>query len=36
MSRYRRLKIEGEAFFYTLALARRGGNANQLSERFGA
>jgi hypothetical protein len=36
MSRYRRLKIEGEAFFYTLALAHRGGNASQLSERFGA
>jgi hypothetical protein len=24
MSRYRRLKIEGEAFFFTLALADRG------------
>jgi hypothetical protein len=24
MSRYRRLKIEGGAFFYTLALADRG------------
>jgi hypothetical protein len=36
VSRYRRLKIEGGAFFYTLALADRRGNANQLSERFGA
>jgi hypothetical protein len=35
MSRYRRLKIEGGAFFCTLALADRGGNANQLSECFG-
>jgi putative transposase len=26
MSRYRRLKIEGGAFFFTLALADRGGN----------
>jgi hypothetical protein len=30
MSRYRRLKIEGGAFFYTLALADRGGNAPEL------
>jgi hypothetical protein len=35
MSRYRRLKIEGGAFFYTLALADRGGNATELSGRFG-
>jgi hypothetical protein len=35
MSRYRRLKIEGRAFLYTLALADRSGNANQLSECFG-
>ena len=27
MSRYRQLKIEGGAFFYTLALTDRGGNA---------
>jgi putative transposase len=26
MSRYRRLKIEGGAFFFTLALAGRGGD----------
>jgi hypothetical protein len=26
MSRYRRLKVEGGAFFYTLALADRGGD----------
>jgi hypothetical protein len=26
MPRYRRLKIEGGAFFYTLALADRGGD----------
>jgi len=30
MSRYRRLKIEGGAFFCTLALADRGGNATDL------
>jgi hypothetical protein len=35
MSRYRRLKIEGGAFFYTPALADRGGNATELSGRFG-
>jgi hypothetical protein len=35
MSRYRRLKIEGGAFFYTLALADPGGNATKLSGRFG-
>jgi hypothetical protein len=35
MSRYRRLKIEGGAFCYTLALADRGGNATELSGRFG-
>jgi len=35
MSRYRRLKIEGGAFFYALALADRGGNASELSGRFG-
>jgi len=35
MSRYRRLKIEGGVFFYTLALADRGDNATELSERFG-
>jgi hypothetical protein len=35
MPRYRRLKIEGGAFFYTLALADRGSNANELSGRFG-
>jgi hypothetical protein len=33
MSRYRRLKIEGGAFFYTPA--DRGGNATKLSRRFG-
>jgi hypothetical protein len=32
MSRYRRLKIEGGAFFYTLALADRG---SDLLVRFG-
>ena len=31
MSRYRRLKIEGGAFFYALALADRGG----VNERVG-
>jgi len=31
MSRYRRLKIEGGAFFFTLALADRGGD---LSGRY--
>jgi hypothetical protein len=36
MSRYRRLKIEGGAFFYALALAECGDNTNQLSERLGA
>jgi hypothetical protein len=36
MSRYRQLKIEGGAFFCTLALADRRRTANQLSERFGA
>jgi hypothetical protein len=35
MSRYRRLKIEGGALFFTLALADRGGNATELSGRFG-
>jgi hypothetical protein len=35
MSRYRRLKIEGGALFCTLALADRGGNATELSGRFG-
>ncbi len=35
MSRDRRLKIEGGAFFYTLALADGGGNATELSGRFG-
>jgi hypothetical protein len=35
MSRYRRLKIEGGAFFFTLALANRGGYATELSGRFG-
>jgi hypothetical protein len=35
MSRYRRLKIEGGAFFFTLTLADRGGNATELSGRFG-
>jgi hypothetical protein len=35
MSRYRRLKIEGGAFFYTLALADRASNATELSGRFG-
>jgi hypothetical protein len=35
MSRYRRLKIDGGAFFLTLALADRGANANELSGRFG-
>jgi hypothetical protein len=34
MSRYGRLKIEGGVFFYTLALANRGGNATELSGRF--
>jgi hypothetical protein len=34
-SRYRRLKIEGGAFFYTLALADRGGDATESSRRFG-
>jgi len=33
--RYRRLKIEGEAFFFTLALTDRGGVAAELSGRFG-
>jgi hypothetical protein len=33
--RYRRLKIEGGAFFFTLALAGRGGNATELFGRFG-
>jgi hypothetical protein len=32
MSRYRRLKIEGGAFFFTLAVADRGGD---LLFRFG-
>jgi hypothetical protein len=32
VSRYRRLKIEGGAFFFTLALAGRGGD---LLVRFG-
>jgi len=35
MFRYRRLKIEGGVFFYTLALAGCGGNATELSRRFG-
>jgi len=35
MSRYRRLKIEGGAFFFTLALTDRGSNATELSGRFG-
>lgn len=35
ISRYRRLKIESGAFFYSLALADRRGNATELSERFG-
>ena len=35
MSRDRRLKIEGGAFFNTLALADGGGNATELSGRFG-
>jgi hypothetical protein len=35
MSRYRRLKIEGGGFFFTRALADRGGNATELSGRFG-
>jgi hypothetical protein len=35
MSRHRRLKIEGGALFYTLALADRGGDATELSGRFG-
>jgi hypothetical protein len=35
MSRYRRFKIEGGAFFYALALADRGGNTTELSGRFG-
>ena len=35
MSRYRRLKIEGGAFFFTLALADRGGSTTELSGRFG-
>jgi hypothetical protein len=35
MSRYRRLKTEGRAFFHTLALADRGGNATELFGRFG-
>jgi len=35
MSHYRRLKIEGGAFFFTLALADRGGDAIELSGRFG-
>jgi hypothetical protein len=34
MFRYRRLKIEGGAFFFTLALADSGGNATGLSRRF--
>jgi hypothetical protein len=33
MSRYRRLKIEGGAFFYTLALV---GHGSDLLARFGA
>jgi hypothetical protein len=41
MSRYRRLKIEGGAFFYTLALADRGGDllvrhTNRLRHAFPA
>jgi hypothetical protein len=35
MSRYRRLKIECGAFFYTFALDDHGDNANELSGRFG-
>jgi hypothetical protein len=35
MSRYRRLKIEGGALFFTLALADRSGNATELSDAFG-
>jgi tRNA A37 N6-isopentenylltransferase MiaA len=35
MSRHRRPQIEGGTFFYTLALADRGGDATELSERFG-
>jgi hypothetical protein len=35
MSRYRRLEIEGGAFFFTLTLADCGGNATELSGRFG-
>ena len=35
LSRYRRLKIEGGAFFYMLALGDRGGNATELFGRFG-
>jgi hypothetical protein len=34
MSRYRRLKIEGGAFFFTLVLADRGGNATELLWRL--
>jgi hypothetical protein len=35
MSRHRWLKIEGGAFFFTLAPADRGDNANELTGRFG-
>ena len=39
MSRYRRLKIEGGAFFFTLALADRGGSDHypdaSVNERVG-
>jgi hypothetical protein len=35
MSRYRRLKIEGGAFFISLALADRGGNTTELFGCFG-
>jgi hypothetical protein len=35
MFRRRRLKIEGGAFFYMLALTDRGGNATELAGRFG-
>jgi hypothetical protein len=33
MSHYRRLKIEGGAFFYMLALGDRGGDATESSGR---
>jgi hypothetical protein len=37
MSRYRRLKIEGGAFFFTLALADRGTTGDKTaSERVGS